>query len=64
MDRTSLTWMPIETVPLRDAVVVHHPAHWTRLACKHEDGKWIHWPSYDELAYTPTHWSPIPDPPA
>lgn len=61
-----MKWQPIETAPLRDAVIVHHAAHWTRLACLLEDGTWRPWPSNsqdDNLAYKPTHWMPLPDAP-
>ena len=58
-------WQPIETAPLREAVLVHHSAHWTRLACRLENGVWRQWPGPTEsepLAYIPTHWAAIPDP--
>jgi hypothetical protein len=56
-------WQPIETAPLRDAVLVYHKAHWAALGCKLEDGTWWRWrePVGNEpLNFTPTHWAPWP----
>jgi len=64
-----MSWKPIETAPLRDAVLVYHKNYWTRTACRHEDGSWVKWPTTDyddssyKLNYTPTHWAAFPENP-
>lgn len=64
-----MNWQPIETAPLRVAVIVYHKSYWSRLACLHEDGSWTKWPGSDFgddnrlLPYQPTHWADIPEDP-
>ena len=62
-------WLPIESAPIRDVVVIYHKSMWVRCAAKLEDGTWVKWPSGDYgdndyiVNYTPTHWMPLPDDP-
>ena len=61
------TWEPAETAPLREAVIVHHDAHWTAIGCRLEDGTWWRWRApvgNEPLNFTPTHWMPLPEPPS
>lgn len=56
-------WRPISTAPIREAVLIYHPAHWNRLACLHENGEWYEWPTKPgggRIAYEPFAWFPIP----
>lgn len=64
MDETG--WQPIETVP-RDATMVDlWSQSWGRLTnCRWDEGKW--WRDrigYEEYEFDPTHWRPLPNPPA
>ena len=68
------TWRPIETAPKDETDVLLYfpltelPQYWDRIIiARFHDGHWV-WQGravrgYSD-AYQPTHWQPLPDPPA
>ena len=67
------SWQPIATAPVDEAVLTiwdgvdiksGEPARYWNVAALHSDGFWYLTDEYQDCIDTPTHWMPLPDPPA
>jgi hypothetical protein len=75
-----MEWQPIELAPKDKIILLYRPGHcvpWQSVAPgKYDDDKyakrprpfWVSWllcsGKTDDRAYPPTHWIPMPNPPA
>ena len=56
-------WRPIETAPKKTMVLLAFPHHPTTVG-RYEYGRWVYAFAITEGGDTPTHWRPLPAPPA
>ena len=58
-------WQPIETVPVSArSVLIHCPLYHNTFVAENGSGQWRHFGGGGNVSETPSHWMPLPNPPA
>lgn len=56
-------WLPIESAPNNHLPILLYGPYGAIVGFRDINWDWFPCPAYKELAYTPTHWQPLPTPP-